>query len=356
LYYVDTCIVLPTINEVDNLRILLPMLRNYLVDYDWFVVVVDDGSTDGTQDVVTEFAKVTNRAELIERGIRLGLGGAIKAGMRACLEKGARSIVVMDADLQHPPDVVPNLVNAVLRDGMDLAIASRYVRGGGIVGWSFSRLAISKGATYMARLLMPWTRNIRDPVSGFFAVNANKLEDVINRLSDSSGYKLILELLTLMHARYGDSLSVVEVPYVFRNRFYGTSKLGINELINYILLVFRLSNYSVLKYLVSLIIGSIIGYFTFTALSGVSPIAGNIISIELSLITVITIYQLLMGIKPRIQYYAKYHLIKYIAVSIKLLLYTIPVPALIVLIVSGIVQLLMTLRVITINPAIMHLL
>ena len=347
---------LPTINEADNLRVLLPMLRDYLAGYDWFIVVVDDGSTDGTPDVVAEFAKATNRAELIERGTRLGLGSAIKTGMRACLDRDAKSIVVMDADLQHPPNVVPGLVNAVLKDGVDLAIASRYIRGGGITGWSLRRYLISKGATYMARLLMPWARNIKDPISGFFAVNASRLRGVIDMLSDSSGYKLILELLSLMHARYGDSFKVVEVPYVFRNRMYGVSKLSTRELINYVQLVLKLSNYSVPKYLVSLVLGSFIGYLFFNVLSGISPIAGNLISIELSLISVITIYQLLMGMKPQLQYYVKYHLIKYVAVAVKLALYTVSTPTIIALIISGAIQLLMTLRIITINPAIMHML
>ena len=347
---------LPTINEADNLRVLLPMLRDYLAGYDWFVVVVDDGSTDGTPDVVTEFAKATGRAELIERGTRLGLGSAIKTGMRACLDRSAKTIVVMDADLQHPPNVVPNLVNAVLKDGVDLAIASRYIRGGGITGWSLRRYLISKGATYMARLLMPWARSIKDPISGFFAVNASRLRGVIDMLSDSSGYKLILELLTLMHARYGDSFKVIEVPYVFRNRMYGVSKLSARELINYVQLVLKLSNYSVLKYLVSLVIGSFIGYLFFNTLSGINAVAGNLISIEFSLITVITIYQFLMGMKPQLQYYVKYHLIKYVAVTVKLALYMMSTPTIIALIISGIIQLLMTLRIITISPAIMHML
>lgn len=143
---VDTCVVLPTINEAENLKVLLPRLNDVLTGYDWFMVVVDDGSTDGTQDIVNDFAGSTGRVKLIERGgTRLGLGSAIKTGIRACMDMGAKSIVVMDADLQHPPEVVPNLVKSVL-GGVDLAIASRYVRGGGgIIGWSLKRFIISKG-------------------------------------------------------------------------------------------------------------------------------------------------------------------------------------------------------------------
>ncbi|BDR90912.1 polyprenol monophosphomannose synthase [Vulcanisaeta souniana] len=349
----DTCVVLPTINEAENLKVLLPRLNDVLTGYDWFMVVVDDGSTDGTQDIVNDFAGSTGRVKLIERGTRLGLGSAIKTGIRACMDMGAKSIVVMDADLQHPPEVVPNLVKSVL-GGVDLAIASRYVRGGGIIGWSLKRFIISKGATYLARLLMPWTRSIKDPISGFFAVNADKLKGIIDLLSDSSGYKLILEILTLMHSKYGDSLRVIEVPYTFRNRVYGTSKLGTNELANYAMLVLKLSNYSVLKYLVALLIGSFVGYLVFNFSVSLGTLLSNLLSIESSLITVITIYQLLMWGKPRPQYYASYHLVKYFAILIKLLLYAVALPAFVVLIISGITQLLITLRVIPINPGIVH--
>ncbi|MGC8542504.1 MAG: polyprenol monophosphomannose synthase [Vulcanisaeta sp.] len=349
----DACVVLPTVNEAENLKVLLPMLRNALTNYDWFITVVDDGSTDGTQDVVNDFAKSTGRAVLIERGARLGLGSAIKVGMRFCLERGANIIVVMDADLQHPPEVVPKLIDAVA-NGADLAIASRYVHGGGIVGWSLKRLLISKGATYMARLLMPWVRSIRDPISGFFAINAGKLRDIIDLLSDFSGYKLILELLTVMRAKYGDGYSVVEVPYVFRGRAYGESKLGRSELIGYAMLVLRLSNYSVFKYLVSLVLGSLIGYLSFIALPKFNPFIVNLFSIELSLLTAITLYLLLMGMRLSPRHYLKYHLVKYSAVALKLAFFAMSMPIVVVLLISGIVQLLLTLRFIPVNSIVVH--
>ncbi|MFP3161143.1 MAG: polyprenol monophosphomannose synthase [Vulcanisaeta sp.] len=349
----DVCVVLPTINEADNLRVLLPRLSEVLSGYDWFVVVVDDGSTDGTQDVVYEFSRSTNKALLIERGVRLGLGSAIRTGMKACIDKGADTIVVMDADLQHPPEVVPSLVNAVL-NGYDLAIASRYTNGGGVAGWSFTRLMISKGATYMARLLMPWVRSIRDPVSGFFAIRGDRLRGLIDSLSDSAGYKLILELLTVAHVAYGSSFKVAEIPYVFRSRAYGKSKLNSKELMNYAQLVLKLSNYSVFKYLLSLIIGSLVGYAIFHALSSMNALLGNVLSLELSLITVITLYQVLMGIKPRFRNYINYHAVKYTIVMIKLLLFEASIPVLVVLIISAVAQLILTLRIIQISPIEIH--
>ncbi len=337
---------LPTLNEAENLHVLLPQLANALSDYDWHAVVVDDGSTDGTQEVVEKFAKETGRASLIERGARLGLGSAIKLGMRVCVEYGAEVTVVMDADLQHPPEVVPRLVDAVL-GGSDIAIASRYVGGGGVQGWSLLRLMISKGATYLARLLLPWVRGIRDPVSGFFAVSNARAREVLPYLNESAGYKIILEMLTLMSARFGD-LRVTEVPYVFRSRLYGESKLSVGELWRYAWLVIRLSNYSPFKYIVALVVAALIGYSIFNSLS-INPILRNLLSLESSLMASLTIYALLMGLKPRLKHYAKYHLVKYGSVLLKMALMPY-MPIYVVLALATALQLILTIRVIPITP------
>lgn len=345
-YVVDVCVVLPTLNEAGNLRILLPSLSKSLAGYDWHIVVVDDGSMDGTQDVVLGFAKETGKAELIERGTRLGLSSAIKVGMQACVEKGASAVVVMDADLQHPPEVVPKLVDAVL-NGFDIAIASRYIKGGGVYGWSLRRLLISKGATYLARLLLPWVRGIKDPVSGFFAINGDKVKQLLPYMSESSGYKLILELITLMNAQFSN-LRIAEVPYVFKSRIYGKSKLSVHELWKYALLVIKLSNYSPIKYLVSLVVAALIGYLLFNFIN-LNIVLRNFISLESSLIVALTLYVFLMGLKVKFSYYAKYHLIKYGSVLLKIVLMPY-LPAYLVLLIAAVFQLIMTLRVIPIAP------
>lgn len=345
-YVVNVCVVLPTLNEAENLRILLPSLERALEGYDWEAVVVDDGSIDGTQDVVLNFARESGKAELIERGMRLGLGSAIKVGMQVCIDRNAGVIVIMDADLQHPPEAVPKLVEAVLR-GFDIAIASRYVKGGGISGWSIRRLLISKGATYLARLLLPWVRGIRDPVSGFFAVNSARIRQILPYMSESAGYKLILELMTLINVKFHD-LRVVEIPYIFKSRVYGKSKLSITELWRYTWLVIRLSNYSPLKYLLSLGVAALVGYTLFSFIN-FNILLRNFVSLESSLITALTLYMFLMGLKAKVEYYVKYHLIKYGSVFLKIMLMPY-IPIYIVLIIAALFQLVMTLRVIPATP------
>ena len=216
-------IVVPTLNEAGNVGRLIEELATNLKGIDYEIIIVDDGSTDGTTKVAEEAARGLGvNLKVIERGRRLGLSSAVIDGVRA--SKGD-VIVVMDADLQHPPSVVPRLIEAV-SNGADVAIASRYVKGGGIAGdWPILRRVISWGAATLAHILIPSARGIKDPVSGFFAFKKSVM--CLNR--PYGDYKILLDILAL--CRVG---SVVEVPYVFRTREAGSSKLGARQIVNYV--------------------------------------------------------------------------------------------------------------------------
>ena len=178
---------------------------------------MDDGSPDGTADVAAALAPRLP-VRVVRRGAQAGLASAVLAGFAA-----ARGdlLVVMDADLSHPPETVALLV-AALESGADLAVASRYVRGGGMEDWPLRRRIVSRAACLLGNLLVP----IRDATSGFFAVRRSAIDGV--RLN-GIGFKIGFEVAARARTR-----RIVEVPYVFRDREFGSSKFGRREVGQYL--------------------------------------------------------------------------------------------------------------------------
>jgi len=217
-YYrpISISIVVPTYNEAQTLPVLARRLGSALAGSDWELIVVDDGSPDGTADIAAALAPDLP-VRVVRRAGKLGLASAVVDGFRA-----ARGdvLVVMDADLSHPPELVPALVQEVA-SGADLVVGSRYVAGGGTVDWPLRRRIVSRVACLMGNVLVP----VRDATSGFFALRPAVVEGV--RLNPI-GFKIGFEVIA--RGRYK---RVVEVPYTFRDREHGASKFGTREILNY---------------------------------------------------------------------------------------------------------------------------
>jgi dolichol-phosphate mannosyltransferase len=186
-----------------------------LADLEWEAIFVDDGSTDGTCELIEDIARVDRRVRLIRRVGRRGLSSAVMEGM---LSSTAPILAVMDADLQHDERILPDLYRAVAEEGRDLAVATRYADGGGTGEWSRGRTLISSLATRLAEAMTGC--KVSDPMSGFFAIERACLLAVAPRVS-GIGYKVLLDILS--SAR--QPLSVAERPYTFRVREAGESKL-----------------------------------------------------------------------------------------------------------------------------------
>ncbi len=200
-------IVIPTYNEAANIGLLVKKIhRSLQANYE--VIIVDDSSPDGTGKIAENLSK-SFPLRVIHRKGKLGLGSAVLAGFEA-----ARGEVlgVMDADLQHPPDIVPELVR-IVNQGADIAIGSRYVPNGGFQNFASIRKLASKLATLAARPLV----RVKDPMSGFFFLRRKVVEDVA---LEPRGYKILLEILVK-----GKYKEVVEIPYLFADRKLGQSKL-----------------------------------------------------------------------------------------------------------------------------------
>ena len=213
-------IVVPTYNERDRLKDLVEKIASTYAagGVDGEIVIVDDNSPDGTGALADELA-ARFRIKVLHRAGKLGLGTAVIEGFAAA---SAPIVGVMDADLSHPPALLPGMLAVMQSTSADFVIGSRYIPGGGTRGWGLGRLLMSRFACLLARSVTP----IRDATSGFFLIRRDLARDV--RIS-AGGFKICLELLVR-----GRPSSVVEVPYVFVGRTAGESKMNLKEATGYL--------------------------------------------------------------------------------------------------------------------------
>lgn len=225
-------IVVPAYNERGNMESLVERAGKALAacgePYEF--IIVDDNSPDGTAEAVRGLQASRPWLRLVVRTKERGLSSAVIAGWDV-----SRGDVLgcMDADLQHPPEVLSKLIHALRTCGADVVVASRHVRGGGVSDWSLARRLVSWTATLLATLAVPGTLGeVRDPMSGFFLLR----RDVIGKARlEPRGYKILLEVLAK-----GDYSSVREVPFVFQERIEGGSKIGSSVIWDYIAHLFRI--------------------------------------------------------------------------------------------------------------------
>jgi dolichol-phosphate mannosyltransferase len=210
-------VIVPTYNEAGSLPLLVERLGAAMSGHTWELVVVDDGSPDGTAEVANRLS-ARHPVWVVRRGAKAGLASAVIAGIK---ESRGDVLVVMDADLSHPPEIVPALVKAI-DEGADLAVGSRYVSGGATMDWPLRRRIVSRVACLMGNVLVP----VRDATSGFFAVRRTALDGVhLNAI----GFKIGLEVIARAKTK-----KIVEVPYTFRDREVGSSKFGRREIGQYL--------------------------------------------------------------------------------------------------------------------------
>ncbi len=220
-------VVIPTYNERENLTDIV----SAVTAHGYRVLVVDDSSPDGTGELADELAVTNPLLGVLHRARKEGLGPAYAAGFDAALEGGAEVVVEMDADFSHDPADLPRLIEA-LQAGADLAIGSRYVPGGSTPDWPVLRRLISRGGNLYARMILGIP--IRDATAGYRAFKGEALRRLPYRNAEASGYGFQVEMAWRAHE---NGLDVKEVPITFRDRARGTSKMGLNIVLEAMVLV-----------------------------------------------------------------------------------------------------------------------
>jgi dolichol-phosphate mannosyltransferase len=220
-------IIIPTLNERDNIEPLLRLLNGALPSVACEVIFVDDDSSDGTADHVRAIARRDPRVRCLQR---IGRRGLTTACLEGVLASAAPYVAIMDADLQHDEQLLPQMIATLDSGAADLVIGSRYIAGGGVGEWDRGRARISRLATRLAGIICK--TEIADPMSGFFMCRREVFERAFRRMS-GQGFKILLDLLASSPA----PVRVVELPYVFRSRQYGESKLDALVAVEYAMLL-----------------------------------------------------------------------------------------------------------------------
>jgi dolichol-phosphate mannosyltransferase len=222
----EVSIIIPTYNEKENMPMLLSRIfgvfeKNGL---NGEVVVVDDNSPDGTAEEVCRLEKTCD-VKVVRRSGKMGLSSAVIEGLKIA---DGEIVGVMDADLSHPPEVIPEMIRPIAEKRADITVASRYVEGGKVENWPIRRRFISRGAGLIAR---PIT-GLKDPLSGFFFFRKSLLS---GKMLNPTGYKIALEVIVKSGTK-----KIVEIPYTFSDRKFGKSKLGLRQDIQYLIHLSRL--------------------------------------------------------------------------------------------------------------------
>jgi len=223
----DVSLIIPTYNEKANIAPLVEAVRSALGDIPWEIIIVDDDSPDQTFAEVSRLARDEPRLRCLRRVGRRGLSSAVIEG---ALVANGSAIAVMDADFQHDERILKQMYEKLTSTGADIVVATRYADGGGIGEWDATRAKMSDFATRMAGMLVG--NQTSDPMSGFFMVRREIFASVIYDLSQQ-GYKILLDIISSSHT----PLKIEEVPYVFRTRQEGESKISIMVLAQFLFLI-----------------------------------------------------------------------------------------------------------------------
>jgi dolichol-phosphate mannosyltransferase len=223
----ELSIIVPTFNERENVLPLLERLQAVLNGTVFEVVFVDDDSPDGTAELVRQVARTAPRVRVIQR---IGRRGLASAGLEGMLSSSAPYMTIMDADLQHDESVLPVMFEKIRSGEYDLVVGSRNIQGGGMGAFARERVALSQLGRRISQLIS--RQELSDPMSGYFMLTRDFFDEVMRRTT-GVGFKILLDLV----ASSPRPVRVAEVPYIFRTRQHGESKLDINVGVEYLYLI-----------------------------------------------------------------------------------------------------------------------